>query len=261
MEPMIPQTPTKKLTGKKIVIYGIPVAIFFIVVLAILFKLPGNKSASIVPGNTDSSAIDSTRTSAIGGTEVAIGDVVNNRSVFDMEPGPAPHELTPPELRNQLEHQLAISADLYFEPENALNLDDLRSQVIHYVYWGQLINTAKKTADPVMKSLAKQLQVKLVERQLVEFPHIRKRYAEINARALSPNKIIVEVQGSRNDEICFISNAFKDSEYTRAFHMQVVALIKALRFKETRYFIQPGVETDHYQPGSYPDTEILEHFG
>jgi len=204
---------------------------------------------------------DSVQTSAIGGTEVAIGTAVDNRSVFDVELKPEPQELTPRGLRQELEHQLAISADPHDEPGKELTLNDLRAKTDRFVYWGQLINTAQGMADPEMNALAKQLKAKLIGRQLEEFPLIRKQYAEIVERNLSRSNIIVEVQGSRSDEICFIATVFKDSKYVRSFHMEVAGLLRAFRFREARYFIQPGVETDHHKPGSQPDTEVLEHLG
>ncbi len=242
-----PHTPVKKNLVKTIAVYSLPV-IVLLVVLLIFFKPHGNRTAAPTPDDMEEA----------GGEEVATLATVENQKAFHTEHRPAPHELTPDELRHKLEHEIAISGNSYHEPENATTVEDLHPKTLRYVYWAQLVNTGEAMTDPATKELAKQLEAILADHQQKEFPLIRKRYTEITAQAFSQNKIIVEVHGNRNDEIYFIAAAFKDHSYVRAFQIGVSGVLRQFRFQQTRYFTQPGTETYHYQPGSRPDPEIHE---
>jgi len=245
-----PQTPARKSPGKKIILYGLPVVILLTIIIVLVFKLSGNKTTAppAISGGT----------SEAGNTEVATATTMGDQSVFDPEPGPAPHTLTPAELRQSLEREIAASDEPYHEPENAGTVGALHPKTIRYVYWAQLVGIAEASSDPAMKSLARSLKDKLREHQLDEFPRMRKRYAEISAMTLSHSNVIVEIHGSRNDEIYFIANVFNDHGYVRSFHNSVIGYLRQYRFREARYFTQPGVETDRFQPSSQPDSEIHE---
>jgi len=248
MEPTVPRhTPVRKNLAKTVVVYSLPVVVL-LVVLLIFFKPSGNRATTPAPHATE----------AADGTEVATLATVESQKAFHTEHGPAPHELTPDELRHKLEHEIAISGNPYHEPENAATVDGLHPKTRRYVYWAQLVNTGEAMTAAATKELAKQLEAILVEHQQKEFPLIRKRYTEITAQVLSQNKIVVEVHGTRNDEIYFIAAAFKDRSYVGAFQIGVSGALREFRFQQIRYFSQPGTETYHYQAGSRPDAEIHE---
>lgn len=246
-----PQIPQKKSLIKKVLTYGLPVVLLLIVLL-IFFKPLSNKHAVSDHGDAEDQAT--------GDAEVAIVDTIKHMSVFDPEPGPAPHTLTPEELRQNLEHEIAIADEPYYEPEAAMVQGDLHPKTVRYIYWAQLVAAAKATNQPVMISLAKNLEEKLHGNQLKEFPRMRKRYAEIITTTLSHSNVNVEVHGSRNDELYFISSAFNDQNYVRDFHNSLIGFVRQYRFQETRYFTQPGVEVYRLQTGSQSDDETYESF-
>jgi hypothetical protein len=248
MQPTVPRhSPVRKNLAKTVVVYSVPVVVL-LVVLLIFFKPSGNRATTPAPHDTE----------AADGTEVATLAPAENQKAFHTEHRPAPHELTPDELRRKLEHEIAISGNPYHEPEYAITVDGLHPKTLRYVYWAQLVKTGEGMTDPATKELAKQLEVMLVEHQQKEFPRLRKRYTEITEKALSHNRIVVEVHGSRNDEIYFIAPAFKDNSYVNAFHIGVSGVLRQFRFQQVRYFTQPGTETYHYPTGSRPDAEIHE---
>jgi|GEM_PF-914253 len=252
-----PQTPAKKLTGKKIVIYALPVVILLIVI-ALVIKHYASTGVTPQPADIQTPVAAGAESSAEAGNEVSTAATTESRSVFDTEHSPAPHEMTPEELRHNLEHELTISNEPYYEPEYATTVADLHPKTLRYIYWAQLINTARERTDPMMTSLSHKLETRLRERQSEEFPVIRKRYAQITGKTLAQNNIVVEVHGSRNEEIYFISPAFDNDEYVRPFHLGVSGLLRQFRFQDARYFTRAGVQTHRFLPGSRPDTEIHE---
>jgi hypothetical protein len=123
--------------------------------------------------------------------------------------------------------------------------------------WSGLTNQAKNNGDANIKKLGKDLEAKLIQFQIKEFPKMRADYGKLVGKTLWEHDVDVTVFGSGNNTIEFTGGVFAANKNIKDAQTALQDMLKKLRFDKANYRWYSGAdEYDYYDIKSSKDTEI-----
>lgn len=162
------------------------------------------------------------------------------------------------EYKAQIQRELETFNKPFDNSDYRGTIDAIEVEVVLFGTWAKMINEAKSHSDPSVVSLGEELESKVSELQIKEFPLMRKAYADFVANILWEHDIEVRVVGNANGTIEFIGGYFAANKNIKDTHLLFVDLLKALRFDRANYKWSEYADYTYYTLESSKDSEIVE---
>lgn len=125
--------------------------------------------------------------------------------------------------------------------------------------YAMTINEGKSSTDKEILNLTDELEKKVVQSQLKNFPKIRKAYYEFVKNTLWENDIDAYLSGSGNTVIKFTGAYFAANKNIKATQDALHEMLTLLRFKQTQYRWYKGQDDfTYYTIESFKDSEISD---
>ncbi|MFW0862067.1 MAG: hypothetical protein ACKKL6_00565 [Candidatus Komeilibacteria bacterium] len=136
--------------------------------------------------------------------------------------------------------------------------DALTMEAVIFNVWAQLINEYKESSDLELKSMANQLEQKVSQLQVKEFPLMRKNYADMLAEKLWEENLEVVIKGSSNDTLELISGVFASNKNIADIQSTIESMLELLRFSRVNYkWYKYDSDYTHYTIDSEYDSEVV----
>lgn len=127
--------------------------------------------------------------------------------------------------------------------------------------WGSLVEEGKKSTDKETVDLAKTLEQQASTIQAKEFPLMRKLTAEQFKEVLWSKDTDVNVSGTRNDALEFVSATFARNQNILDFYSPISESLKRLRFRSAAFRWVDGADGtrfNHAQDADFPkDSDVV----
>ena len=121
------------------------------------------------------------------------------------------------------------------------------------------IKEGKESKNTDEQKLAKQLEQKISNSQVKNFPKLRAKYAKLIGEKLWEENVEVNIGGKRNINLNFTAHYFASNKNIQASQNALHEMLTTLRFKQTNYRWYKGEdEYTFYTIESPKDSEVLE---
>lgn len=139
------------------------------------------------------------------------------------------------------------------------SVEALQSEVVLFSLWASVVNEGNSSKDIEVVKLAKKLSRLVINKQLDQFPKIRKEYGKIMADKLWESNVYVTTQGKSNHIINLTGGLFANNKNIAETQRSIGEILNILRFKEVRYRWYKGAdEYTSYKIESSKDDEIID---
>lgn len=136
-------------------------------------------------------------------------------------------------------------------------IEKINSELLLITFWSNLTKQAENSEDANINKLGKDLEAKLVQLQIKEFPKMRADYGKLAGNTLWEHDVDVTVFGSSNSIIEFTGGVFAANKNIKDAQLAVQDMLKKLRFDRANYRWYSGAdEYDYYELKSSKDSEI-----
>ncbi|HEY0010690.1 MAG TPA: hypothetical protein VGB97_02105 [Candidatus Paceibacterota bacterium] len=117
----------------------------------------------------------------------------------------------------------------------------------------------KQHPDPEVKALANQMEAKVGQLQVSEFPKLRKAYADLIAKEMWENDMEVSVAGSANKTIVFTAAMFASNKNIAEAHGTLQETLGLFRFTRANYkWYTYDSEYSFYKIDSPADSKVVQ---
>lgn len=164
------------------------------------------------------------------------------------------------QLKEQLERELKSFEKPFDNSTYEGSVDAVQMQLVLFSVWAKVIEEGEASEDEENQKLAKELRTKVEQRQVKEFPIMRKRYAEAVGKKLWESDIEVSTSGSKKDIINFTGGMFAANKNKKEFNDQVYKTLTEFRFKQSRYRWYKGEDEYTYWEMDVPNDKELVKF-
>ncbi|MFZ2975671.1 MAG: zinc ribbon domain-containing protein [Candidatus Moraniibacteriota bacterium] len=138
------------------------------------------------------------------------------------------------------------------------SIEKINNEVLLITFWSGLIKQAKNNNDANIKKLGKDLETKLIQLQVKEFPKMRADYGKLVGKTLWEHDVDVTISGSGNSTIEFSGALFAANKNIKDAQTAIQDMLKQLRFDKANYRWYSGAsEYDYYTIESSKDNEIV----
>jgi hypothetical protein len=156
------------------------------------------------------------------------------------------------QLTKQIETISAFKGDDYRG-----SIEKINSELLLITFWSSLTMEAKNNNDTNIKKLGKDLETKLTQFQVKEFPKMRADYGKLVGKTLWEHDVDVAVSGSSNNVIEFSGAVFAANKNIKEAQTAIQDMLKKLRFDKANYQWYSGAsEYNQYTIESTKDNEI-----
>lgn len=156
------------------------------------------------------------------------------------------------QLAKQIETIAAFKGDDYRG-----SVEKINSEMLLITFWSSLTMEAKNNNDANIKKLGKDLETKLTQFQVKEFPKMRADYGKLVGKTLWEHDVDVAVSGSSNNVIQFSGAVFAANKNIKEAQTAIQDMLKKLRFDKANYQWYSGAsEYNQYTIESKKDNEI-----
>ena len=185
-------------------------------------------------------------------------DDYNNNSNIDDNFQDTVKELSDEDFKNQLQREIDgmenFDGSTYKE-----SIDGLTIEVVLFSAWANRINDAEKSSDQEINNLGKELEQKVKQIQIKEFPLMRKSYGEIVGATLWEHNIDVKVFGTSNNTIELTGALFANNKNIKDTQAEIQEMLQLLRFDRIDYkWYKYDDDYTYFDLESYRDNEIIE---
>lgn len=122
-----------------------------------------------------------------------------------------------------------------YKREKATSLTDINIYLAIFITYNNTINEGLSSTNNDNIKLAQDIKKRVEKIQIVEFPKLRKEYAEICAEIGWEKDMYVSVSGDKNTIINFAYAGFAANKNIKEFQENISDMVSLLRFKQTRY--------------------------
>jgi hypothetical protein len=137
------------------------------------------------------------------------------------------------------------------------SIEKINTEVLLITFWSGLTNQAKNNTDAKIKKLGKDLETKLIQLQVKEFPKMRADYGKLVGKTLWEHDVDVAVFGSSNSTIEFTGGVFAANKNIKDAQTAIQDMLKQLRFDKANYKWYSGADQyEYYDIESSKDNEI-----
>ncbi|MFA5934585.1 MAG: hypothetical protein WC827_01725 [Candidatus Paceibacterota bacterium] len=164
---------------------------------------------------------------------------------------------------DELKIRLQREIDSFNKPfDNSIYRNDITSltlEVMLFSGWAKWITEGKESNNTEVKNLANQLEQKVSQRQIKEFPLMRKTYAKLIGNLLWEQDISVETLGATNKTIQLTGGIFVANKSKSTIQEQLSKQLRLFRFTTANYKWYEYDETyTYYDMDSYVDSKVIE---
>ncbi|HAT74134.1 MAG: hypothetical protein US30_C0006G0031 [Candidatus Moranbacteria bacterium GW2011_GWF2_36_839] len=165
-------------------------------------------------------------------------------------------ELKSVPLDEQLTKQIATISTFKGDDYRG-SIEKINSEVLLITFWSSLTKQAKSNSDAKVNKLGKDLETKLIQFQIKEFPKMRADYGKLVGKTLWEHDVDVTISGSGNSIIEFSGGVFAANKNIKDAQTAIQDMLKQLRFDKANYRWYSGAdEYDYYSIESKKDNEI-----
>ncbi len=128
--------------------------------------------------------------------------------------------------------------------------------VVFSTYANDVIEGEKSTSTEDNR-LALELRKKLIAKQVLEYPKIRKAYAEIARKALWQEDIDVTLSGPSDTTLTLVGAVFASNKGIASLQVNLEKVLEELRFKRVNYkWIEHDENYQYFDVNSVSDSEL-----
>lgn len=139
------------------------------------------------------------------------------------------------------------------------SIDGIIISIALYKSYYQIIKEGKESQISEEQKLAKQLEQKVSNSQIKNFPKLRAKYANLIGEKLWENDVDVSVGGVKNSNLNFTAHYFASNKNIKESQEALHEMLVNLRFKQTNYRWYKGEdEYTYYAINSPKDSEVIE---
>lgn len=137
------------------------------------------------------------------------------------------------------------------------SIEKINTELLLITFWSSLTNKAKNSSDDKIKKLGKDLETKLIQLQVNEFPKMRSDYGKLAGKTLWENDVDVTVSGGSSNVIEFSGAIFAANKNIKDAQTAIQDMLKKLRFDKANYKWFSGADKySYYSIESSKDNEI-----
>lgn len=149
--------------------------------------------------------------------------------------------------------------------EKGVNFSTYRSTVeatqmelVLFAAWAKTINEALSSENAEVKTLGKELEKKVKNIQIKEFPILRKAYAKAIYHKLWEQNIETQILGNKNKTIQFTGGYFANNSNKAQTQETLQEALKMFRFTKVNYkWYKYDDEYTYYEINSPNDSELM----
>lgn len=183
-------------------------------------------------------------------------DATEQKTEVEAEPEKDPEV----QLKEQLERELKSFEKPFDNSTYEGSVEAVQMELVLFGAWAKVVEEGEASEDEENQKLAKELRIKVEQRQAKEFPIMRKRYAEEVGKKLWENDIDVSTSGSKKNIINFTAGMFAANKNKKDFNDQVYQRLIEFRFKQSRYRWYKGQDEYTYWDMEVPNDKELVKF-
>ena len=162
------------------------------------------------------------------------------------------------QIKIQLQQELDTYDQNFVSAINRESVAELTLEVTLFHTWGEMIKQNKNNPDKEIQSLTSQLEKKISELQIKEFPLIRKTYGEIIGKKLWEENFEIRILGAGNKTIELINVIFANNKNIAELHEAITNNLKDFRFDEVNYkWYKYDDDYAHFDIDSKEDAEVV----
>lgn len=131
-------------------------------------------------------------------------------------------------------------------------------ELVLFAAWAKTINEALSSENDEVKTLGKELEKKVKNIQIKEFPVLRKAYAKAIYHKLWEQNIETQVLGNKNKTIQFTGGYFANNGNKAQTQQTLQEALKMFRFSKVNYkWYKYDNEYSYYEIDSPNDSELM----
>lgn len=137
--------------------------------------------------------------------------------------------------------------------------ENLALEVILFKAWAIEIQETKNNDNQEVKNIGQQLESKVKQLQIKEFPIMRKEYGDLIGKKLWEHDIEVNVGGQSYNTIEFIGGIFAANKNIKETHVTLIEMLETLRFDRANYkWYEYDSNYTYYKIDSHSDGDIVQ---
>lgn len=137
--------------------------------------------------------------------------------------------------------------------------ENLALEVGLFKAWAVVIRDAKNSENQEVKNVGQQLENKVKQLQVKEFPLMRKEYSDLIGKTLWEHDIDVNVSGQSYSTIEFIGGMFAANKNIKETHATLMEMLETLRFDRANYkWYEYDSNYTYYKIDSHSDGDIVQ---
>ncbi|MDD3285347.1 MAG: hypothetical protein PHG95_01825 [Patescibacteria group bacterium] len=137
--------------------------------------------------------------------------------------------------------------------------ENLAFEVALFKVWAIEIQEAKNDSNQEVKNIGQQLENKVKQLQIKEFPLMRKEYGSLIGKKLWENDIDVNVSGQSYNTIEFIGGIFAANKNIKEIHATLIEMLEMLRFDRANYkWYEYDSSYSYFKIESHADSDIVQ---
>lgn len=137
--------------------------------------------------------------------------------------------------------------------------ENLALEVVLFKAWAIEIQEAKNNDNQEVKNIGQQLESKVKQLQIKEFPIMRKEYGDLIGKKLWEHDIEVNVGGQSYNTIEFIGGIFAANKNIKETHVTLIEMLETLRFDRANYkWYEYDSNYTYYKIDSHSDGDIVQ---
>ena len=139
------------------------------------------------------------------------------------------------------------------------SVDGIVISLALYKAYYSIIKEGKESQNAEEQKLAKQLETKVSNSQVKNFPKLRAKYAKLIGDKLWESNVEVSIGGTRNVNLNLTAHYFASNKNIKESQETLHEMLTNLRFKQTNYRWYKGEdEYTYYTIDSPKDSEVIE---
>jgi hypothetical protein len=161
----------------------------------------------------------------------------------------------------QIKERLQREIDSLNKPfDNSMYRKDNLSLSLELALFGgyaKIINEYKSNKDEGIQSLLRQLENKVSQLQVIEFPKMRRALADFIAETMWEYNMTVVAGGTSNKSITFTASMYANNKNIKDSYSALQSSLKSFRFTRANYkWYKYDDEYSYYDIDSHPDSKV-----
>lgn len=165
-------------------------------------------------------------------------------------------------LKRKLTSALAIvnNLDINGGSQYKDSMENINKELAFFSNAANLINQANSSDDKEINNLGKQLNGKLQQVQIKEFPLLRKAYESIKDNNILGENTNIVISGNGNRTVTFINSLFSDHHNFVELNFSIEKTLQNLRFDRVNYKrMHSANDRSYFDLQSPKDSEIINY--